>query len=402
MAESQSTSESTNCYPHLYIRCYGEQNRVRYYLVYQSVPKTRFSTLQYRLRVVEDGERVTIFRSVSQDAVLRGTGGLLNPANFMTVSTASDNTVLGVLDSRSIDTSSEVPAATSFSWYLISVTPRECEQQRALCVRKAGVFTDKCRIYGLDSADTVVIKIVDTHFLDRLELPKMMVILTALRLYYQLHKYHERPMPVGILSMMSRGVPLCPDLSVLQDVDRVRLRVAAINHAGEYYIEVLIVPTHYIILVITASLEQDVLLIKDSFGELQCKLSQVTDSTRFMHLTDSKSRLFGTLDLELSEMTDNHDHTRPLRECKTVSKKESEGEKRLIFYHDSTSEDVEPVADYYQEKDTGILNLRLGQQLDVRKKALVLARAVKVAFQHFQMWENYMLPLLYSYPYRSR
>ena len=402
-AVPQSSKLPLRYYPQLFLRCYGEQDQARFYDVYEKIEGSPHCRVRYNVRVCHNEEKVEIFRSRTNTLVMQSFGGIFESSHQMNVMDPS-NTVVGKIDNDTVETTSNVPIDLLIDWDFV-VTMPEAPQLRPLSLRDPAGY-EKCQIYGHEHMGCTVMRIVNTRFINSSEMAKTFVILAATKRFYDTYKYHQQPVPVGILNMMGMARAPPADMSVLQNMSRVKIRAAARNYNGEIFLDVLDASDHKIIAVVTAA--NGYVIVRDTFREAQVTMTKLfVGNNNVFHLIDSNSRQFGTMNPSGSKMEDIYEMNSRLSEYQGDAHPQYERKTRKISYH-KVSSDVRPagdygcVAEYGHEKGMATILLNMDEWLDVRKKAMILIRAVKIAYEQFRTWDDIILPTMNDYLYRPK
>ena len=385
------------CYTSLFIRCWGEHEQIKYYLVY-GTDNDGESKILYKLRVNEEMEQVDLCGYNSNIVVLATYGGLFDNCQELTVVNASKDTVIAMVNSEHITTSLEItnPYLT-VNWRLQRSARYDTAIKSLVIKDQSGL--DIATIYGNNQSSAVAITISKVTLSHLYVLKRVLVILAAFKLYYCLHHYHEQPVPAEIPSMMPAAAPSPPDLCQLRRVAAVRMRLSCMNHSGDSFVEVLDQFTRRILFVVEIIGRSNALIFTDLFGKIQLTAHETTDRSHWNILVfDHAQTCLGTIDKQNFTISSRRDgeifdeqlvKPTPFQLCK-LQIPTLVSQKTGLF-----------AASYYLESRSNDVILNMLETMDVDKKALMLTRALGIAIVSYKMTKDTMLPVVADYQYRT-
>lgn len=215
-------------------------------------------------------------------------------------------------------------------------------------------------------------------------------------MYYSVLKYHKFPVPNVILGMMPRGMPSIPDLSILENMSQVRIRLACINRNMRFYADILSETAKEILMVVSDKGYADLSLdFRDTYSIVQFTVSRLEDLHIFVVEACDETAV-GTVCHKSGVISATNDSG----SYKLFTKAEPRPSQQspINLHKQGTSVRA---AEFCREKETGDVALGMLESLDLSKKALILGRAITAALKVFKMYDHAVVLMHRDYDYRK-
>ena len=408
MAEAQvgGQSQGEREFHTICVRCFGKHNEMKHYIAF-GMRKSQSGTADdsinlYKLIVDERMEQVTAIEYDSENLVLQSSGGLFDPTGRMTVIDPVNNKVRGTLDDHRIDVTTTEPQQVSrarWCWDFNSINANIGEKY--LFVRNQVNTMDLWRAWGVRRSTTVSAVIFKTS-IQKHKLQTLIVILASLKYYYNIQQYYQHPVPDGILGLMQKGMPCFPTLSILDNMSRVRMRISCRKQERHQWLDIFDEDSKKIQLVISDSSSAAAIgmQFRDTFGIIQFTVLQDV-LTGLYFVRDHGTNAVGTICLKSSIISATNDNESYMLIEKVDPRPSQQTEKHnwQINFHKNATQFC--AGEFYCEPATRNIVISMLKDLDVHKKALILAHAMVTAVLFYKIYHKMMVPVFEEYPYRK-
>lgn len=402
MAEAQ---KEYNC-DMIFIRCFGQHDQIKLYKVFgldHTLPIAEKGTAEnlYKIIINESVEQVTLMEHDSENILLQSSGGLFDSESQMTIIDPVNNTLKALINKCVISAKININLAGITEWWW-NFNAISSNNEKDLYVYNQKDNADLFKICGMSQSITVATKIFRKTIILNKTL-QLIVTMASLKYYYNVQKYYQHPVPVGILGLMNRGVPCFPSLSILQNMSRVRIRLSCVNQARDQFLDVFDEGSKEILMVVDVKRHSDISgRFNDTYGitQFSCERDQLT---RLMFAQDHAKKVIGTICITTGVISATNDCDSYLLIKKVDSIPSQQAEKHCwqLELHDDKPKVC--VADFYQETESRDIVLSMFKGLDVHKKALILTHAMTTAVLFFKIFHKIMTPFIPGgYPYRKQ
>ena len=380
----------------LFMRCSGEHCQRKLFIIFGvDKNKPRFNV------EVDEYEQSAIVTDVCTGVVvLKSQGGLLCVDHPMAFLSGNSEAKLGMVNSKTFLFFDEISPAR-LNWRYELENPAVEETGRTALAD----FHNRqhCHVMTVPKSSTVTVAFTN-HCLHNLPpLRKLLIVLSTLKLFYCVYKYHQRFLPLGIPSLMNSGVPMPPSLAMLTNVTRLRLRTFCKDLSRRHFLEIIDELTREIILVVKNERFNDCLptSFQDIFGRTQFYYVKSINIPFVGIVYNSSGVGFGQMHQLINGMSDFEDlESYMAEEIRNPKDQKSDHVYQVLLGNDFTG--YQCVAEYYQKEDDDSVCINFLNTLEPRKKAVILARAVFVSTLYLQIYKGELIPVMENYPFRCQ
>lgn len=393
----------------LYIRCDGIHDQIKLYSVFGTdfsqnttgSTTKRCSKVIYKIIVKEPTEEVTVVEPDTEEVVVHSSGGLFQPNGRISILGGVGGQVVAVIDEQRLVTTTPVgyQREVHWGWNFNAIDPRDPKQ--TIMIHNQLTSYNLVQIWGIRHSAVVAAKILYSELKADKE-KKLMIILAALKMYYSVLKYHAFPVPNGILCMMPKGTPSPPDLSILESMSRVRIRLSCVDKNMHFFADVLSEDSLKILMVVANRRYRDQnYFFRDIYGIVQFTTCLSSNKDIF-DVQLGNGTPVGTINHQSGAITATNETDFYMMFAKANPRPSQLAQTKVGQINMHRRGTNYCAAEVYRERETGDIALCMLNTLNVSTKALILGRAITAAHLIFRFYDDHLLAMRPDYPYREQ